>query len=100
MDEFFLAEGPASDVILGATDFELIDNRDTDRHRHDAAFLAAAVTHHTRERARLHGSDRRRLSRLAARLQDPAHRALTGPGRPAARVLGSSKPATFSHRLR
>jgi hypothetical protein len=58
----------------------IADNRDTGRHLHDAAMLAALVTDHATMRGRLHGSDRRRLGRLAARLQDPAH--------PAWRTLG------------
>jgi hypothetical protein len=51
------------------------DNRETGRHLEDAALLAALVTDHAGERARLRGSDRRRLGRLTARLQDPAHSA-------------------------
>jgi hypothetical protein len=49
------------------------DNRDAGRHLSDAALLAALVTDHAGERTRLHGSDRARLGRLAARLRDPAH---------------------------
>lgn len=70
------------------------DNRDAGRHLGDAALLAALVTDHADERTRLHGSDRRRLGRLATRLQDPAHPAwlalgddLTRRGQDTLRIL-------------
>jgi hypothetical protein len=50
-----------------------MDSREAERHLHDAALLAALIKDHAGERARLHGSDRRRLAALAARLTDPAH---------------------------
>jgi hypothetical protein len=49
------------------------DNRDTDRHVFDAAFLAALITDHRWERSRLHGSDRKRLMKLESTLHDPFH---------------------------
>jgi hypothetical protein len=49
------------------------DGRDTGRHMWDAALLAALITDHAGERERLHGSDRPRLGRLAAKMQDAAH---------------------------
>jgi len=54
------------------------DNRDTLRHLKDAALLAAAITDHLAVRSELHGSDRRRLLRLAELLSDPYHPAWIG----------------------
>lgn len=47
------------------------DSRDRERHLRDAALLAALVTDHRRELARVHGSDRKRLHRLRDALADP-----------------------------
>jgi len=49
------------------------DSRDTARHERDAAFLAALIVDHATQRARLHGSDGKRLRVLATRLADPYH---------------------------
>jgi len=49
------------------------DTRDAGRHERDAAVLAALITDHATELARLHGSDRRRLVALASRLADGIH---------------------------
>jgi len=49
------------------------DSRDRARHERDAAFLASLITDHATQRDRLHGSDRKRLSALVARLADPYH---------------------------
>ncbi|WP_146842516.1 hypothetical protein [Cellulomonas composti] len=47
------------------------DSRDRGRHLRDAALLAALITDHLRELARLQGSDRKRLLRLRDALADP-----------------------------
>jgi hypothetical protein len=51
------------------------DSRDRERHLTDAAALAACITEHPAERARLAGSDRGRLTHLAKELADPSHAA-------------------------
>jgi len=51
------------------------DSKDTARHERDAALLAALITDHAAQLSRLHGSDRKRLRALAARLADPYHAA-------------------------
>jgi hypothetical protein len=51
------------------------DSRDRDRHLSDAAVLAACVSDHPAERARLTGSDRGRLMHLAKELASPTHAA-------------------------
>lgn len=50
-----------------------VDTRHRDRHLHDAAVLAACITDHARELARLAGSDRKRLGALARALADTTH---------------------------
>jgi hypothetical protein len=47
--------------------------RERTRHLSDAAVLAACITDHAGERARLKGSDRKRLGYLYAELNDPRH---------------------------
>lgn len=47
------------------------DSRDRDRHSGDAAFLASLMADPRAERARLAGSDRKRLRRLDRQLGDP-----------------------------
>lgn len=47
------------------------DSRDRERHLRDAALLAALITDHRSELARLQGSDRKRLRRLREALADP-----------------------------
>jgi hypothetical protein len=49
------------------------DSRDRDRHLADAAALAACISDHRTERARLTGSDPDRLRHLADELADPTH---------------------------
>jgi len=49
----------------------IADSRDAARHEADAALLAALITDHDSELARMHGSDRRRIRALAARLESP-----------------------------
>ena len=49
------------------------DNRDKDRHLHDAALLAGLIIDHAHQRTRIHGSDRQRLTALAHMLADPYH---------------------------
>jgi hypothetical protein len=51
----------------------ITDPRERDRHLFDAAMLAATITDHATEVARLAGSDRKRLRRLNADLADPSH---------------------------
>src|SRR5437764_2530119 len=51
------------------------DSRDPDRHLSDAAALAACISDHPAERARLVGSDRGRLLHLAEELANPTHAA-------------------------
>jgi hypothetical protein len=64
-----------------------VDRRDRDRHLRDAAVLAACITDHAVELARLGGSDRRRLRTLASALADPTHPAWLVLG-PELRVAG------------
>jgi hypothetical protein len=47
------------------------DSRDRERYLRDAALLAALITDHRSELARLQGSDRKRLRRLREALADP-----------------------------
>ena len=47
------------------------DSRDRERHLRDGALLAALITDHRTELARLQGSDRKRLRRLRDALADP-----------------------------
>lgn len=47
------------------------DSRDRERHLRDGALLAALITDHRTEFARLQGSDRKRLRRLRDALADP-----------------------------
>lgn len=47
------------------------DGRDRERHLRDGALLAALITDHRKELARLQGSDRKRLRRLRDALADP-----------------------------
>lgn len=48
-----------------------VDRRDRERHLRDAALLAALITDHRTELARLQGSDRKRLRVLREALADP-----------------------------
>lgn len=48
-----------------------VDRRDRERHLRDAALLAALITDHRKELARLQGSDRKRLRLLRKALADP-----------------------------
>lgn len=74
------------------------DSRDRERHLTDAATLAACITDHRSELARLRGSDGRRLRHLAEALADPRHAAwllLPEPHRTAAqdtlRILSADR---------
>lgn len=58
-------------VLKGAA--HIHDTRDNDRHLLDAVTLAACITNHATELARLKGSDHKRLRHLAAALADPRH---------------------------
>lgn len=58
-------------VLKGAA--YLVDSRDKARHLQDAAALAATVTDHAGVRARLTGSDPKRIRALAGGLSSPAH---------------------------
>lgn len=49
------------------------DSRDPGRHLADAAALAACISDHATERARLTGSDRGRLLHLTRELADSTH---------------------------
>jgi hypothetical protein len=51
------------------------DSRHGERHLTDAATLAARITNHASELARLKGSDGKRLRHLAGALANPRHRA-------------------------
>jgi hypothetical protein len=82
-------------VLKGAA--HLADNRDVERHLQDAAVLAACITDHRAELARLTGSDRQRIAHLARELADPRHPAwLTlspqnwTTGQDTLRILGGS----------
>ncbi|MDR2197651.1 MAG: hypothetical protein LBO07_06795 [Coriobacteriales bacterium] len=48
----------------------MTDNRDNSRHLEDVALLASLITDHASELQRLHGSDIRRLKRVAIALED------------------------------
>lgn len=58
-------------VLKGAA--YLVDSRDKDRHLQDAAALAATITDHASQRARLTGSDPTRIRALSDRLSSPTH---------------------------
>lgn len=81
-------------VLKGAAYVE--DSRDRGRHLDDAAVLACAATDPVGDRARMGGSDRRRISALWTELKDENHRSwlATGDnarrGRAALRVLVGS----------
>ena len=61
---------PLGALVLKAAAW-VADSRDRDRHLGDAAFLASLIADPRAERARLAGSDRKRLRRLDQRLGDP-----------------------------
>lgn len=84
-------------VLKGAA--YLVDSRDKDRHLQDAAALAATITDHAGERARLTGSDPKRIRALSDGLSAPNHPAwlaLTSPQRTAGqdtfRLLLADRP--------
>lgn len=58
-------------VLKGAA--YLVDSRDKARHLQDATALAAAITDHASERARLTGSEPRRIRALSDGLSSPTH---------------------------
>lgn len=58
-------------VLKGAA--YLVDSRDKDRHLQDAAALAATITDHAGQRARLTGSDPKRIRALSDGLSSPTH---------------------------
>ncbi|WP_231963508.1 hypothetical protein [Mycobacterium adipatum] len=70
-------------VLKGAAYIE--DSRDTSRHLDDAAVLACAATDPVGDRARMIGSDRRRVTALWKVLQDENHRSWLATGRNARR---------------
>lgn len=51
------------------------DNREKDRHLEDVALLSSLITDHRKELLRLHGSDLKRLKRVASVLADQNHAA-------------------------
>jgi predicted nucleotidyltransferase len=51
------------------------DNRDKDRHLEDVALLSSLIIDHANELSRLHGSDQRRLRKVAVALADHNHAA-------------------------
>ncbi|MDA0252896.1 MAG: hypothetical protein O3A42_18440 [Actinobacteria bacterium] len=61
------------------------DSRDRDRHLDDAAVLACAVTDPIGDRARMIGSDRRRIEALWKVLQDLDHKSWIATGTDASR---------------
>lgn len=61
------------------------DSRDRERHLDDAAALACTMTDPIRDRARMIGSDHRRVLTLWDVLQDPDHRPWIATGSDAAR---------------
>jgi hypothetical protein len=70
-------------VLKGAAYVE--DSRDRDRHLDDAAVLACAVTDPIGDRARMIGSDRRRIEALWKVLQDVDHKSWIATGTDARR---------------
>lgn len=70
-------------VLKGAVYVE--DSRDRDRHLDDAAVLACAVTDPIGDRARMIGSDRRRIEALWKVLQDVDHKSWIATGTDARR---------------
>jgi hypothetical protein len=70
-------------VLKGAAYVE--DSRDRDRHLDDAAVLACAVTDPIGDRARMIGSDRRRIEALWKVLQDLDHKSWIATGTDARR---------------
>lgn len=71
-------------VLKGAAYVE--DSRDRDRHLDDAAVLACAVTDPIGDRARMIGSDRRRIEALWKVLQDVDHKSWIATGTDARRA--------------
>lgn len=65
-------------VLKGAAYLE--DSRDRDRHLDDASVLACAVTDPVGDRARMIGSDGKRLRALWSQLQRPDHRSWIATG--------------------
>jgi hypothetical protein len=59
-------------LILKAAAYR-VDTRDRDRHLNDAAVLAATITDHARELARLKGTDLARLRLVVKALEDSNH---------------------------
>ncbi len=80
-------------VLKGAA--HTVDHRDTDRHLFDAAVLAACITYHATEIARLGGSDRKRIAHLAEHLADPQHKAWLALA-PQHRTAGRDTPRILS----
>ena len=85
-------------VLKGAA--YLVDSRDNDRHLQDAAALAATITDHASERARLTGSDPKRIRALSDGLSSPTHPAWLSlsdrqriAGQDTFRLLLSERPA-------
>ena len=70
-------------VLKGAAYVE--ESRDRDRHLDDAAVLACAVTDPIGDRARMIGSDRRRIEALWKVLQDVDHKSWIATGTDASR---------------
>ena len=70
-------------VLKGAAYVE--DSCDRDRHLDDAAVLACAVTDPIGDRARMIGSDRRRIEALWKVLQDVDHKSWIATGTDASR---------------
>ena len=71
-------------VLKGAAYME--DSRDRDRHLYDAAVLACAITDPIGDRARMIGSDRRRIEALWKVLQDVDHKSWIATGTDARRA--------------
>jgi len=71
-------------VLKGAAYVE--DSRDRNRHLDDAAVLACAVTDPVGDRARMIGSDRRRIEALWKVLQDVDHKSWIATGTDAGRA--------------
>jgi hypothetical protein len=74
---------PLGALVLKAAAW-LVHARDRDRHAHDAALLTSLIADPLTERTRLAGSDRRRLRKLDAVLNEPDHPAWTTLGEYAA----------------
>jgi hypothetical protein len=74
-------------VLKGAAYLE--DSRDRERHLDDAAVLACAVTDPVGDRARMIGSDRRRIQALWKMLQDLDHRSWIATGTTSRRGHGA-----------